>query len=80
MTNLPLELRERLAGEVPFSTLRLDDEALASDGTEKALFHTARRPSGRGGADALPRRPPLAVRVEPVRLPAHLHLLRDRAR
>ena len=40
MTNLPLELRERLAGEVPFSSLRLVDEALASDGTEKALFHT----------------------------------------
>jgi len=40
MTNLPLELRERLAGEVPFSSLQLVDEALASDGTEKALFHT----------------------------------------
>ena len=40
MTNLPLELRERLAGEVPFSSLRLVDEALASDGTEKALFET----------------------------------------
>jgi len=45
MTNLPLELRERLAGEVPFSSLRLADEALASDGTEKALFETHdRRP------------------------------------
>jgi 23S rRNA (adenine2503-C2)-methyltransferase len=40
MTNLPLELRDRLAGEVPFSSLRLADEALAADGTEKALFHT----------------------------------------
>ena len=30
MTNLPLELRERLAGEVPFSSLRVVDEALAS--------------------------------------------------
>jgi 23S rRNA (adenine2503-C2)-methyltransferase len=40
MTNLPLELRERLAGEVPFSSLRVVDEALASDGTEKALFET----------------------------------------
>ena len=45
MTNLPLALRERLAGEVPFSSLRLADEALASDGTEKALFETHdRRP------------------------------------
>jgi 23S rRNA (adenine2503-C2)-methyltransferase len=41
MTNLPLELRERLDEEVPFSSLRTVREALASDGTEKALFETA---------------------------------------
>jgi 23S rRNA (adenine2503-C2)-methyltransferase len=41
MTNLPAELRERLPGDVPFSTLELDQEALANDGTEKALFRTA---------------------------------------
>src|ERR671916_2734957 len=41
MTNLPLELREALAGEVPYSTLRPAREALATDGTEKALFETA---------------------------------------
>jgi 23S rRNA (adenine2503-C2)-methyltransferase len=40
MSNLPRELRERLAGEVPFSSLRHVHEALASDGTEKALFET----------------------------------------
>jgi 23S rRNA (adenine2503-C2)-methyltransferase len=40
MTNLPLELRDRLAEEVPFSSLRLVREAVASDGTEKALFET----------------------------------------
>jgi 23S rRNA (adenine2503-C2)-methyltransferase len=40
MTNLPAELRERLAHEVPFSTLELEHEALARDGTEKALFRT----------------------------------------
>src|SRR5687768_15594130 len=40
MTNLPVALRERLAGEVPFSSLRVAHEALASDGTEKALFET----------------------------------------
>jgi 23S rRNA (adenine2503-C2)-methyltransferase len=40
MTNLPLELRDRLAAEVPFSSLRLVREAVASDGTEKALFET----------------------------------------
>jgi 23S rRNA (adenine2503-C2)-methyltransferase len=41
MTNLPGALRERLEGELPFSTLELVDEALSRDGTEKALFHTA---------------------------------------
>src|SRR3954469_15477924 len=41
MTNLPGELRERLAGELPFSTLEPEQEALARDGTEKALFRTA---------------------------------------
>jgi 23S rRNA (adenine2503-C2)-methyltransferase len=41
MTNLPLGLRGRLAEEVPFSSLRTVREALASDGTEKALFETA---------------------------------------
>jgi 23S rRNA (adenine2503-C2)-methyltransferase len=40
MTNLPRELRERLSGEVPFSSLRVVHEAVASDGTEKALFET----------------------------------------
>jgi 23S rRNA (adenine2503-C2)-methyltransferase len=40
MTNLPVELRERLAGAVPFSSLGVVHEALASDGTEKALFET----------------------------------------
>jgi 23S rRNA (adenine2503-C2)-methyltransferase len=40
MTNLPLELREQLADEVPFSSLTPVRDALASDGTEKALFET----------------------------------------
>ena len=40
MTNLPGTLREQLAGELPFSTLELVDEALSRDGTEKALFRT----------------------------------------
>jgi 23S rRNA (adenine2503-C2)-methyltransferase len=40
MTNLPAGLRERLAREVPLSTLTLERDALASDGTEKALFAT----------------------------------------
>jgi len=41
MTNLPAGLRELLPGDVPFSTLSLEQEALARDGTEKALFSTA---------------------------------------
>jgi 23S rRNA (adenine2503-C2)-methyltransferase len=40
MTNLPRELRERLARDVPFSTLSLEREALSRDGTVKALFRT----------------------------------------
>ena len=41
MTDLPAALRARLAEEVPFSTLTLEREAHASDGTLKALFRTA---------------------------------------
>ena len=40
MTNVPAPLRERLAAEVPFSTLNVEHEAQASDGTLKALFRT----------------------------------------
>ncbi|MGZ6640770.1 MAG: 23S rRNA (adenine(2503)-C(2))-methyltransferase RlmN [Solirubrobacteraceae bacterium] len=41
MTNLPAALRERLAADVPFSSLELVGEAHSSDGTVKALFRTA---------------------------------------
>jgi 23S rRNA (adenine2503-C2)-methyltransferase len=41
MTNLPGPLRERLSAELPPSTLVVEREALARDGTEKALFATA---------------------------------------
>ncbi|HEX3692836.1 MAG TPA: 23S rRNA (adenine(2503)-C(2))-methyltransferase RlmN [Solirubrobacteraceae bacterium] len=41
MTNLPAALRERLAEDVPYSCLELQDERRASDGTVKALFATA---------------------------------------
>src|SRR5687768_16288299 len=40
MTDLPAALRERLAAEVPFSSLALAHEAHSSDGTVKARFHT----------------------------------------
>jgi 23S rRNA (adenine2503-C2)-methyltransferase len=40
MTNLPVALRERLEAEVPLSSLSFEREALARDGTEKALFMT----------------------------------------
>src|SRR3979490_632328 len=41
MTNLPAALREGLERDLPFSTLSLQREARASDGTIKALFQTA---------------------------------------
>src|SRR5689334_13202006 len=41
MTNVPAPLRERLAHEVPFSTLTLEREEHARDGTVKALFRTS---------------------------------------
>ena len=41
MTNLPKDLRETLARELPFSSLNLAEQAEASDGTIKALFQTA---------------------------------------
>ncbi len=61
MTDLPAELREALARELPFSTLSVRDEAHSRDGTVKALFDTAdgrpleavlmryRSPPGAGG-------------------------------
>ena len=45
MTNLPAPLRERLAAEVPLSTLALEAEAKSDDGTVKALFAHRRRPA-----------------------------------
>jgi 23S rRNA (adenine2503-C2)-methyltransferase len=41
MTDLPLDLRAELEEHVPFSTLTVEREAEASDGTVKALFSTA---------------------------------------
>ncbi len=40
MTNLPVALREALDRELAFSSLVLEREALARDGTQKALFRT----------------------------------------
>jgi 23S rRNA (adenine2503-C2)-methyltransferase len=40
MTNVPAALRERLADEVPLSSLSFERDALARDGTEKVLFMT----------------------------------------
>jgi len=40
MSDLPLSLRGRLGGGVPFSTLSVEHESRASDGTVKALFRT----------------------------------------
>ena len=40
MTDLPLGLRNALEDEVPYSTLTLERQLHASDGTIKALFRT----------------------------------------
>ena len=40
MTNLPAPLRERLAAELPFSTLTVESEQQSRDGTVKTLFRT----------------------------------------
>ncbi len=40
MTDVPAALRDRLADDVPFSTLQLSQEFHAADGTVKALFLT----------------------------------------
>jgi 23S rRNA (adenine2503-C2)-methyltransferase len=40
MTNVPGALRDRLAAEVPFSTLDVEREERARDGTAKTLFRT----------------------------------------
>ena len=77
MTNLPTALRVELAGAVPFSTLARREAAGARRHREGAVPH-GRRPPGRGGADALSGRPPLGLPVRAVRLPADVHVLRDR--
>jgi len=41
MTNLPRSLRDTLATDVPFSTLAVENEQHARDGTVKTLFRTA---------------------------------------
>ena len=79
MTDLPRALRERLAEEVPFSTLELADQAESRDGTVKALFRTRR--DGRPVEAVLMRyrgRARLALPELAVRLPADVHVLRDR--
>ena len=40
MTDLPAALRARLAEQVPFSSLAVEEEAQSRDGTEKVLFRT----------------------------------------
>ena len=41
MTNIPQPLRDRLESDLPFSTLSVENEARARDGTVKTLFTTA---------------------------------------
>ena len=78
MTNLPAALRARLDAKVPFSTLEVEQEWLAKRRHAEGALPDARRSSRRGGADALPRRAPLHLRLVAVRLPLDVHVLRDR--
>jgi 23S rRNA (adenine2503-C2)-methyltransferase len=65
MTNVPAALRERLAEEVPFSTLTVGAEAQSRDGTLKTLFHTR---DGRAVEAVLMRyRAPTGPRAERIR-------------
>ena len=76
MTNVPARLRAALAEEVPFTTLSLETEARSKDGTVKALFRTH---DGHPVEAVLMRyrdgRRSLCLST-PVRLPAHVHVLR----
>ena len=80
MTNLPPACARGSRSSVPFSTLELAHEATSRRRHGQGALPHARRPPARGGADALPRRPPLGLRLVAVGLPAHVHVLRDRAR
>ena len=79
MTNLPAALRAELARDVPFSTLSVEAEARSRDGTVKTLFHTHDGHPLEAVLMTLPRRPPLALPLVAVGLPAHVHVLRDRS-
>ena len=76
MTNLPAGLRAELEERVPFSSLEVATEETRAGRDAEGALPDARRPSGRGGADALPRRAALGVPLVAVRLPADLHVLR----
>ena len=79
MTNLPAALRERLAAAVPLSTLTVSRRGEVRRRHRQDALRHRRRAAARGGADALPRRPALGLRLLAVGLPADLHLLRHRA-
>ena len=78
MTDLPRALRAQLERDVPFSTLTLEREVRAARRDRQGAAADPRRAAGRGRADALPGRAPLAVPLLAVGLPADVHVLRDR--
>ena len=78
MSNLPAGLRTVARGAVPFSSLTRADTG-AQDGTEKALFETARRPARSVLMRYRDGRRSICLSSQSG-LPADLHLLRDRAR
>ena len=78
MTDLPAALRETLARELPFSSLALRERGARARRHRQGAVRDRRRPPAGGGADALPRRAPLDLRLLAVGLPADVHVLRDR--
>ena len=78
MTNLPADAaRAARGGGAALDALGPGRGEVRRRHRQDALPHR-RRPPDRGGADALPRRPPLGLRLLAVGLPADLHLLRHR--
>ena len=79
MTNLPAELRARLAARCELRALELESLSRSQDGTHKGVLRAARRRAPRVGADP-GGGPHDALRLDPGRLPARVLLLRHRQR
>ena len=78
MTNLPAGAARVARGGAAALDAELEREVTSPGRHPQGAVRDRRRAAARDGADELPRRPPLALPLEPVGLPADLQLLRDR--